>query len=177
MHFLIAVKGCFLQHRVPNEIIRRDLTVFRIHYKMKEKKRKWYAHLETTSWNRLPRAAMNYKPQRYWDVGRQEEEEEENTNRCLLHTTRQALLFSYCLLLSNFLISHPNQPCHTATVPPVFHFHYYFQLSIHILLHRPPFSSICNTDALNINRLVMHLMLELECNFLTNISRQNKTGE
>jgi len=71
MFFLRSVKGYTRLDKIQSEVIRKELKISGIQEDVKSKyKQNWINHLVRMDNNRLPKHALNYKPQGRRDRGR-----------------------------------------------------------------------------------------------------------
>jgi len=70
MRLLRSVKGCTRLDKIRSEVIRKELEIFGIQDVRSKRKQNWINHLERMDTTRLPKHALNYKPQGRRDRGR-----------------------------------------------------------------------------------------------------------
>ncbi|PSN57227.1 hypothetical protein C0J52_05026 [Blattella germanica] len=70
MKFLRRVAGLNLLDQVNNNYIRNSLEIFNLNERIIENKERCHAHIQRMDPNRLTQKLLNYRPQRYRDVGR-----------------------------------------------------------------------------------------------------------
>jgi hypothetical protein len=69
MRFLRSVKGYTRLDKIRNEVIRKELEISGIQDVRSRHKQNWINHLERMDNTRLPKHALNYKPQGRRDRG------------------------------------------------------------------------------------------------------------
>ena len=70
MRFLRSVKGYTRLDKIRSEVIRKELDISGIQDVRSKHKQNWINHLERMDNTRLPKHALNYKPQGKRDCGR-----------------------------------------------------------------------------------------------------------